>query len=121
MTLLHRHTGSGRAFAPMSQRDYVRSPHLIQACRMIPCQHCGANDGTIRAAHSNAGEHGNGRGIMASDQFVAALCAFCHDKLEQTLVMSCDAGRAMWRAAWRKTVTELVERKLWPDDVPTPR
>jgi hypothetical protein len=46
--------------------------------RTIPCQRCGADDGTVCGAHSNQSEHGKGRGIKASDEFCASLCHDCH-------------------------------------------
>ena len=62
---------------------YLRDKKRLQACRSLPCQHCGAEDGTVVAAHSNEGIHGKGRGIKASDEFVAALCFTCHANLDQ--------------------------------------
>jgi hypothetical protein len=59
----------------MQKFRYVRSKKLLEACREIPCQLCGAQDGTVVAAHSNQAKHGKGRGIKASDEFVAALLA----------------------------------------------
>ena len=60
---------------------YIRSPALLKACREIPCQHCGIEDGTVVAAHSNESRHGKGRGIKASDIYIAALCAKCQEQV----------------------------------------
>jgi hypothetical protein len=99
---------------------YIRSPALLRACREIPCQHCGRADGTVVAAHSNQAAHGKGRGIKASDQFVAGLCAWCHAALDQGNVMSRTERLALWTAAHVKTVALLLRLNLWPAGVPIP-
>lgn len=99
---------------------YIRSPALLKACREIPCQYCGRADGTVVAAHSNQAQHGKGRGIKASDQFIAALCAWCHAALDQGNAMSRTERIALWTKAHIKTVTELMRRGLWPAGVPVP-
>jgi hypothetical protein len=50
-----------------------RNKKLLEACREMPCQHCGSEDGTVVAAHSNQLRDGKGRGIKAHDYRVAAL------------------------------------------------
>jgi hypothetical protein len=45
--------------------------------------HCGIEDGTTVAAHSNSAIHGHGRGIKSHDCFVAFLCFTCHRYLDQ--------------------------------------
>jgi len=97
---------------------YVRSKALLQACRLIPCQHCGINDGTVVAAHSNWG-CGKGRGIKASDQYVAALCHSCHAEADQGRATKAQRQQA-WFSAHIRTVRELVNRGLWPKAVPVP-
>lgn len=67
---------------PLPKFDYVRSPALLKACRELACQHCGKEDGTVVAAHSNQGKHGKGRSVKASDVYVAALCFNCHTVLD---------------------------------------
>jgi ferredoxin len=62
---------------------YVRSKSLMEMYRTIPCQNCGADDGTVCGAHSNLAEHGKGRGIKASDEYCASLCNRCHVWLDQ--------------------------------------
>lgn len=88
--------------------EYVRSPALMKAYRLLPCQHCGRGDGTIAGAHSNWSEHGKGRGIKASDICCASLCFTCHSWL--------DAGgaqdylkRVMWDEAHSKTIDGLIK------------
>lgn len=105
---------------PLPKFEYVRSPALLKACRELPCQHCGKQDGTVVAAHSNQAKHGKGRGIKASDVFVAALCCNCHTVLDQSPVGNRQWRVRMWSAAWIKTVAALVACGLWPDDVPIP-
>ncbi len=51
---------------------YVRSDKLMRAYGKIPCQHCGADDGTVVGAHSNWSCHGKGRGIKARDVYCAS-------------------------------------------------
>lgn len=102
------------------KRQYVRSPALLKACRSLPCQHCGRDDGTVCAAHSNQSQHGKGKAIKASDVFVAALCSTCHFDLDQGSRLSREERIVMWFAAWRATVRELLRRGLWPSNVPVP-
>lgn len=99
---------------------YVRSPALIEACRQIPCQHCGAEDGTVCAAHSNWSEHGKGRGIKASDIYVASLCHRCHSELDQGSMWSREERRRIWDVAHFRTVVLLNKLGLWPAGVPQP-
>ena len=105
---------------PVPKFEYVRSPALLKACRELACQDCHRQDGTVVAAHSNYAMHGKGRGIKASDVYVAALCFRCHTLLDQSSLMNADRRKEMWTAAWIKTVAELVARGLWPKDVPIP-
>lgn len=106
--------------AAIPKTTYVRSRQLLSACREIPCQHCGAQDGTVVAAHSNRGSHGKGRGMKASDQYVASLCHTCHFEVDQGSRLSHDERAAIWDKAHDRTVRELLGRGLWPLDVPIP-
>ena len=81
---------------------YLRDKKRLQACRSLPCQHCGAEDGTVVAAHSNEGIHGKGRGIKASDEFIAALCFTCHANIDQGK-MSKEDRTQIWHNAHIKT------------------
>lgn len=96
---------------------YVRSKPLLHAARQIPCQHCGAQDGTVCAAHSNWSEHGKGRSIKASDIYIAALCHRCHAALDQGREWSREQRKAIWNSAHRKTVALLNKLGLWPEGV----
>lgn len=97
---------------------YVRSKALLEACRRIACQHCGADDGTVCAAHSNQALHGKGKGIKASDVWIAALCHRCHSMLDQGREWSRETRAAIWWAAHLKTVALLTKLGLWHTDHP---
>ena len=102
------------------KHQYVRSKALLEAARQIPCQWCGAEDGTVVAAHGNWG-HGKGRGIKADDNQIASLCFFCHTELDQGKWMTKMERMGMWRTAHERTVWLLNEMGLWPKDVPQPK
>ena len=86
--------------------SYVRSKSLLKAARTLPCQHCGLDDGTVVAAHTNWGG-GKGRGIKASDNLIASLCFRCHFNLDQGATLSKHERQAMWQAAHEKTISAL--------------
>jgi len=94
-------TGFGRA-----KQSYVRSKSLLKAARSLPCQHCGLDDGTVVAAHTNWGG-GKGRGIKASDDLIASLCFRCHFNLDQGAALSKHERQAMWQAAHERTISAL--------------
>ncbi len=101
------------------KHNYVRSPALLKAAREIACQHCGADDGTVCAAHSNW-QGGKGKAIKADDNLVASLCYRCHSAIDQGSKLSKAERQQIWFAAHNKTVALLQARKLWPKDVPIP-
>ena len=86
--------------------NYVRSKKLMESYRTIPCQNCGREDGTVAGAHSNWG-FGRGRGIKASDDKCASLCARCHMMVDQGYSLTKDERRAIWDAAHEKTKEKL--------------
>lgn len=102
------------------KHQYVRSKALLEAARQIPCQCCGADDGTIVAAHTNWGE-GKGRGIKADDNMIASLCFACHNELDQGSKLSKEERMAMWFDAHYLTVHLLCIQGLWPKDVSLPK
>lgn len=102
------------------KRSYVDSKALREAYREIPCQHCGADDGTVVCAHSNWSMHGKGMALKASDDCAASLCWICHHQLDQGFLWTKQQKVEIFMAAWRKTVAALVERGLWPDHIPVP-
>lgn len=99
------------------KHSYVRSPTLLRHAREIPCQHCGADDGTVVAAHANWGG-GRGRSIKADDNLIASLCFNCHAELDQGKNLSKDERQALWLNAHIKTVQKLTNLGLWPTKVP---
>jgi hypothetical protein len=109
----------GTSAGTVGKFDYIRSPRLLRAVATIPCQHCGLV-GQTQAAHSNESRHGKGRGIKASDQYVAALCVSCHSMLDQGPSLTRLERRVMWFLAHQRTVRELLCRELWPASVPVP-
>ena len=44
-----------------------RSKKLLALAQFAPCMHCGIEDGTIVAAHSNQLRDGKGRGLKSHD------------------------------------------------------
>ena len=86
-----------------------RSKKLLEVVRQSPCQCCGAEDGTVVAAHSNQLRDGKGRGIKASDFRIAALCFRCHSELDQGSKMSRAERVELWEEAHRKTIGWLFE------------
>jgi len=89
-----------------------RSPKLLQAIRDSACQHCGAKDGTIIAAHSNQMRDGKGRGLKAHDYRIAALCFKCHYEIDQGKDLSRQERLNIWEDAHRATIGWLFENDL---------
>lgn len=77
--------------------------------RNFPCQHCGIDDGTVVAAHSNQLRDGKGKGIKASDYRIASLCFKCHAELDQGKNLSKQERLEMWEEAHRKTIALLFD------------
>lgn len=102
------------------KRQYVRSPALMKAYRAIPCQVCGADDGTVCGAHSNWSAHGKGKSIKADDNRCASMCFTCHSAIDQGSRLSREERITLWTEAHRKTVRLLLARGLWPMNVPVP-
>lgn len=110
-----------RMVMPVPKRTYVRSEPLMAAYRLIPCQHCGRDDGTVCGAHANWSNFGKGGHIKADDNRAASLCSLCHvPVLDQGSRLTRAERQAMWWAAHVKTVAELVRRALWPAGVAVP-
>ena len=87
-----------------------RNKTLLEVCRCLSCQHCGRDDGTVVAAHSNQLRDGKGRGIKASDYRVASLCFTCHSELDQGKNMSKQERIDVWEDAHRSTIGQLFEQ-----------
>ena len=88
-----------------------RNKKLLEIVRESPCQHCGIQDGTIVAAHSNQLRDGKGRGLKSSDARIAALCYRCHSDLDQGKSLSKDQRVEMWESAHRATIGWLFENE----------
>lgn len=86
-----------------------RNKKLLEAVREAPCMNCGAQDGTVVAAHSNQLRDGKGRGIKAHDYRIAALCYQCHFELDQGSKLSKEERLNLWEEAHRKTIGWLFE------------
>lgn len=86
-----------------------RNKKLLETVRESPCQLCGAEDGTVVAAHSNQLRDGKGRSIKAHDYRIAALCFSCHSQIDQGSKMSREDRVEIWEMAHRKTVGWLFE------------
>lgn len=86
-----------------------RSQYLLEKVRESPCQHCGAEDGTVVGAHSNQLRDGKGRSIKAHDYRIAALCFKCHAELDQGMKLSKSERVELWESAHRRTVGWLFE------------
>ena len=86
-----------------------RNQKLLEVVRESPCQLCGAEDGTVVAAHSNQLRDGKGRSIKAHDYRIAALCYSCHSQLDQGSKMSKEDRVDIWEMAHRKTIGWLFD------------
>ena len=86
-----------------------RNKNLLEIVRESPCQHCGAADGTVVAAHSNQLRDGKGRSLKAYDYRIAALCYTCHMELDQGSKMSKAERVEMWEEAHRNTIGWLFD------------
>lgn len=86
-----------------------RNKRLLEACRELPCQVCGRQDGTVAAAHSNRQIDGKGTGIKANDYRIAAMCAMCHFEIDNGSNLSREERQDMWETAHRQTIGALFE------------
>ncbi len=92
--------------------EYHRDKAHLKAVADLPCMRCGM-EGFTQAAHSNQLEHGKGRGIKASDKYVAALCLKCHHEIDMGNKLTKQERKDEWNRAFDRTVAELKERKKW--------
>ncbi|MFY8041619.1 MAG: hypothetical protein ACOVOD_01715 [Rhodoferax sp.] len=119
---LRRDDGKARMTVPVPKTAYVRDERLRDMCRAMPCQHCGAlgPGAGVTWAHSNWAEHGKGKGIKASDVYVAALCSVCHAELDQGRAWSAEEKKRNWLCAHHRTVAKAVIDGTWPEGVELP-
>jgi hypothetical protein len=87
-----------------------RNKKLLEYARKLPCQHCGIDDGTIVAAHSNQLRDGKGRGLKASDYRIASLCYTCHTEIDQGKRLNKAERIQMFEDSHRSTIGEFFER-----------
>jgi hypothetical protein len=95
--------------------QYVRSKRLLEVVASLNCQNCGHY--LSQAAHSNW-HGGKGRGIKASDNYVAALCQSCHTEIDMGNKLSKDERQDLWLNAHLKTIHLLLLTDQWPRGVP---
>ena len=95
------------------KHQYVRSKKLMEAYRILPCQNCGREDGTVAGAHMNSLKGHKGMGIKADDSLCASLCSRCHLSIDQGYHLSDKERRDIWQKAHEKTVQELKNKGLW--------
>jgi ferredoxin len=89
-----------------------RNRKLLDLAEGKPCVMCGADDGTVVAAHSNLLEHGKGMGTKAHDGMTAWLCSHCHFRIDQ--------GKDLNKAEKRElTLTAICRtyQKLWDQNL----
>jgi len=89
-----------------------RDKKILENARLLPCQICGKQDGTVCAAHSNQQRDGKGMGIKAHDYRIASLCFECHSSIDQGSQHLKKKRQEMWDEAHRKTIGEMIERGL---------
>ena len=100
----------------MQKHNHFRSRKLLDAAKGQSCQNCGANDGTVVAAHSNRGFHGKGKSIKADDCFIAWLCHRCHAWCDQGTGLDpsgvYDNPAEMWEFAHARTLKAMFDQQI---------
>jgi len=86
-----------------------RNRALLDTARDQPCMSCGAQDGTIVAAHSNWHRHGKGMSIKSHDCFIAFLCVRCHHEVDQGSKLTKVERQQLWQDAHEKTLLHLFQ------------
>jgi hypothetical protein len=87
-----------------------RNKKLLDYARHCSCQHCGINDGTVVASHSNQLRDGKGKSLKAPDYRVAYLCFACHHDIDAGNHLSRAERLDIWEQAHRKTVALIFEQ-----------
>jgi Protein of unknown function (DUF1364) len=89
----------------------LRIATLRDSARTETCTHCGADDGTIVWAHSNALAHGRGASFKAHDLMGAYLCHRCHDLVDgRAGALTKQQKRFMFIEAWAASMVRLIEK-----------
>jgi len=89
-----------------------RNLKLLKIMRELPCQICGAEDGTVVGAHSNQLRDGKGRGLKCHDYRIAALCYNCHMAIDQGNKLDKEEKVELWEMAHRRTIGYLFENDM---------
>lgn len=109
-----------RIVVPVDKHVYVRSRVLLDNVRLLArCNFCFQIRGVV-ACHSNWAIHGKGKSVKADDNRIAAGCDRCHYELDQGKEYTEEQKKRLWWIAHKVTVTQLLERGLWPTRVPVP-
>ena len=95
--------------------QYVRNQRLLGLVASLPCQRCGFH--LSQAAHSNW-HGGKGRGIKASDNYIASLCYGFHSEIDQGDHLTREERIKELVSAHLKTVHLLTVTDQWPLNVP---
>ena len=88
-------------------RGNYRNKKLLNLAKDMPCIECGADDGTVVAAHSNQGK---GIGLKASDASIMFLCYRCHTEYDSGKLMTRDEKREFAYRNNAKTLRLLLEQ-----------
>jgi len=89
-----------------------RNRRLLDLAEGQRCVMCGADDGTVVAAHSNLSEHGKGMGVKAHDSMHAWLCHRCHAEYDQGRKMNKAEKREFILTAIAKTYQEMWIKEM---------
>jgi len=109
---------AGTDIAPVKsypKMNYIRNKSLLKVVAAMSCQRCGHHES--QAAHSNW-HGGKGRGIKASDNYVAALCQPCHQEIDSGHLMTKAERMHAWYLAHIQTIHYLQITNQWPKGVP---
>lgn len=83
-----------------------RNKKLLEKMRELPCAVCGAENGTVIAAHRNEGK---GMGLKVSDALVTPMCFVCHTNLDHGKHMSREERREQWNLAYINNIKYMIE------------
>ena len=89
-----------------------RNKKILAGAKGQLCQHCGNNDGTIVAAHSNKSYHGKGMSRKADDDKTAYLCAVCHERYDNPSGNRRKLSQEEFEIAMKKT-QEICKQNGW--------
>jgi cytochrome c553 len=81
-----------------------RNKKILELARDVPCQSCGAMDGTVVACHSDQLRDAKGTGIKSHDFRVAYMCNRCHHEQGNGNKLNRQEKIEMWEEAHRKTI-----------------